>query len=76
MYLHTDYPPSRPGHAEDGQGFSAGTTGLVGRFAALPFRQLAGPAAVFFWWPPRPGRTASDGRVGGRWARGETRSPR
>jgi hypothetical protein len=72
MYRHPDCPPSPPGHAEDGQGqagFSAGTAGLVGWFGALPFRQLAGPVAVLFWWPPRPRRTASDGRVGGRWSR-------
>jgi hypothetical protein len=34
-------------------------TGLVRLFGSLPFRQLAGPAAVFFCWPPRPARTAS-----------------
>jgi hypothetical protein len=27
-------------------------TGLVARFGSLPFRQLAGPAGVFFLWPP------------------------
>ena len=73
MDTHMDYPPSRPGHAEDGQGqagFSTGTAGLVSRFGPLPFRHLAGPAAVLFWWPPRPGRTASDGRACGRWSRG------
>jgi hypothetical protein len=40
MYTHMDYPPSRPGHAEDGQGqagFSTGTAGLVSRFGPLPF---------------------------------------
>ena len=28
-------------------------TGLVTRFGSLPFRQLAGPAGVFFLWPPK-----------------------
>jgi hypothetical protein len=59
MHTHTDYPPSRPGPAEDGQGqagSSSGTARLADRFGTLPFRQLAGPAAVLFWWPPRPGR--------------------
>ena len=34
-------------------------TGLVRLFGSRPFRQLAGPAAVFFCWPPRPARAAS-----------------
>jgi hypothetical protein len=37
--------------------------GLARRLRGLPgsvdFRQLAGPAAVFFLWPPRPGRRAA-----------------
>lgn len=66
MYLHTDHLPSRPGHAEDGQAqasFSTRTARLVGRFGALPFRQLAGPLAVLLWWPPRPRRAGSDGHA-------------
>jgi hypothetical protein len=59
MHTHTHYPPSRPGHAEDGQGQADSrtrTARLADRFSTLPFRQLAGSAAVLFWWPPRPGR--------------------
>ena len=28
-------------------------TGLIARFGSLPFRQLAGPAGLFFLWPPK-----------------------
>ena len=73
MYLRTDYPPSRPGHAEDGQGqagFSTRTARLADRFSALPFRQLAGPLAVLLWWPPRPARAGSDGHAHGCCRRG------
>ena len=37
----------------------ANPTGPVRLFGSLPFRQLAGPAAVFLCWPPRPARAAS-----------------
>ena len=34
------------------------STGLAARFGSLPFRQVAGPAGVFFLWPPKsPART-------------------
>ena len=35
---------------------TARTDRLVALFGSLPFRQLAGPGAVLFWWPPRPGK--------------------
>jgi hypothetical protein len=57
MFTHLDRRPSRPDHeAEDtGQAGLPGrrATGLIARFGLLPFRQLAGPAAVFFLWPPK-----------------------
>ena len=43
--------------------FTRLTTGLVARFGSLPFRQLAGPAGLFFLWPPKPGaRTGTSPR--------------
>ena len=38
--------------------------GLVARFGSLPFRQLAGPAGVFFLWPPK-GRARTGTSRGG-----------
>ena len=49
--------PVLPDHgtAETGQTGPPGrrVTGLLARFGSLPFRQLAGPAGVFFLWPPK-----------------------
>jgi hypothetical protein len=57
MFTHLDRRPSGPDHgaAETGQTGPPvrRATGLVTRFGSLPFRQLAGPAAVFFLWPPK-----------------------
>ncbi len=39
--------------------FTRLTTGLVARFGSLPYRQLAGPAGLFFLWPPKPGARTS-----------------
>jgi len=35
---------------------------LAALFASLPFRQLAGPAGVFLFWPLRPPPRGQDGR--------------
>ena len=35
---------------------------LAALFGALPFRQLAGPAGVFLFWPIRPLARGQDGR--------------
>jgi hypothetical protein len=32
----------------------SGWARLAALFGSLPFRQLAGPAVVFLFWPPRP----------------------
>jgi hypothetical protein len=43
--------------------FTRLTTGHLARFGSLPFRQLAGPAGLFFLWPPKPGgRTGTSPR--------------
>jgi hypothetical protein len=56
MYAHVNGLRGQSGHWEDGRGQagSPGAEGLVGLFCSLPFRQLAGPAAVFLLWPPTP----------------------
>jgi hypothetical protein len=63
MFTQLDRRPGRPDHgaAETGQTGPPGrrATGLVTRFGSLPFRQLAGPAGVFFLWPPKPRAHAS-----------------
>jgi hypothetical protein len=62
MYTNVPHPCGRPGRAgdrPDQRNLSSRTTGLVSFFGSLPFRQLAGPAALFLCWPPRPARTAS-----------------
>jgi hypothetical protein len=56
------YRPAGPAELPGTQPRQAGhrhlVTGSARRLRALPasinFRQLAGPAAVFFLWPPRP----------------------
>jgi hypothetical protein len=57
MFTQLDRRPGRPDHraVDTGQTGPPGrrATGLVTRFASLPFRQLAGPAGVFFLWPPK-----------------------
>ena len=35
---------------------------LAALFGSLPFRQLAGPAGVFLFWPLRPPARGQDGR--------------
>ena len=57
-------PPGRPaGPATATRRAGAAVAGIARRLRALPgsmdFRQLAGPTAVFFLWPPRPGRGAA-----------------
>jgi hypothetical protein len=60
MYAHMNGLRGQSGHGEDGrdQAGSPGADGLVGLFCSLPFRQLVGPAAVFFLWPPVRARKA------------------
>jgi hypothetical protein len=60
MYAHVNGLRGQPGHGEDGRGQAGppGAAGLVGLFGSLPVRQLAGPAAVFFLWPPARARWA------------------
>ena len=56
MYTNVPHPCGRPGRAGDRpnqRNLSSRTTGLVSFFGSLPFRQLAGPAALFLCWPPR-----------------------
>ncbi len=55
--VHLDRRPGGPDHT------GRRATGLVARFGSLPFRQLAGPAALFFLWPPKSGgRTGTSPR--------------
>jgi hypothetical protein len=53
--------PTGPGAGPRRAG--AAVAGLARRLRGLPgsvdVRRLAGPAAVFFLWPPRPGRRAA-----------------
>jgi hypothetical protein len=57
MFMQLDRWPGGPDHgaAETGQTGPSGrrATGLVIWFGSLPFRQLAGPAGLFFLWPPK-----------------------
>ena len=57
MFTYLDHRPGRLGHGgeDTGQAGLPGrrATGLVARFGSLPFRPLAGPAGVFFLWPPK-----------------------
>jgi hypothetical protein len=68
MFTQLDRRPGRPGHAgeDPGQIGPPGrrATRLVARFGSLPFRQLAGPAGVFFLWPPKS-RTRTGTSPGG-----------
>ena len=62
-------PPGRPaGPATGTRRAGAAVAGFARRLRGLPgsmdFRQLAGPAAVFFLWPPRPGRGAAGPALG------------
>jgi hypothetical protein len=57
-------PPGRPVRPATGtRRAGAAVAGFARRLRGLPgstdFRQLAGSAAVFFLWPPRPGRGAA-----------------
>ena len=61
MDAYADHLRDRPGHGEDSPGL--GAPRLAGLFGSLPFRQLAGPAAVFLFWPPTQARNASPGRA-------------
>jgi hypothetical protein len=55
--------PGRPAGPATGPRRAGAVAGLARRLRGLPgsvdFRQLAGPAAVFFLWPPRPDRACS-----------------
>lgn len=57
MFTHLDRRPGRPDQSGEDTGQAAlpgrRATGLVARSGSLPFRQLAGPAGVFFLWPPK-----------------------
>ena len=64
-------PAERPGTQPRQAGHRHLVTGFARRLRALPasinFRQLAGPTAVFFLWPPRPRHspaTAAQDRTG------------
>ena len=62
-------PPGRPARPATGtRRAGAAVAGFARRLRGLPgsmdFRQLAGPAAVFFLWPPRPGRGAAGPALG------------
>ena len=52
MYTNTDHDEQ---HA-------SGWARLAALFGSLPFRQLAGPAGVFLFWPLRPPPRGQDGR--------------
>lgn len=57
-------PPGRPaGPAVGLHKAGAAVAAFTRRLQVLPgsmdFRKLAGPAAAFFLWPPRPGRAAA-----------------
>jgi len=60
--------PGRPAGPVTGPRRAGAVAGLTRRLRGLPgwadFRQLAGPAAVFFLWPPRPGRPAAGPALG------------
>jgi hypothetical protein len=59
MNAHIDSLQAEPGYGGNGRNKAASPrpTGLVALFGSLPFRQLAGPAAVFLFWPPTHART-------------------
>ena len=62
-------PPGRPARPATGtRRAGAAVAGFARRLRGLPgsmdFRQLAGSAAVFFLWPPRPGRGAAGPALG------------
>jgi len=54
MDAHLNDLRGGPGYEDSGrkQAGSPRSAGLAGLLGSLPFRQLAGPAAVFFFWPP------------------------
>jgi len=64
MDAHLNDLPGEPGYGESGrdQSGSPRPAGLVGLLGSVPLRQLAGPAAVFFFWPPTHTRPPSPGR--------------
>ena len=68
MDAHLNDLPGEPGCGESGrdQSGSPRPAGLVGLLGSLPLRQLAGPAAVFFFWPPTHTRPPSPGGAGPR----------
>jgi len=62
-------PPGRSARPATGtRRAGAAVAGFARRMRGLPgsmdFRRLAGPAAVFFLWPPRPGRGAARPALG------------
>jgi hypothetical protein len=64
MFTHLDRGPGQVDHGGEGTERTglAGrrSTGLAALFGSMPFRQLAGPAGVFFLWPPKsPARTGT-----------------
>ena len=50
---------TNPNHDDQRDG---GWARQAARFGSLPFRQLAGPAGVFLFWPLRPPGRGQDGR--------------
>ena len=54
MFTYRDRLPDRADHGGDETSRPGPrATGRAARFGALPFRQLAGPAGLFFLWPLR-----------------------
>ena len=55
-----------PGYGEGGRdrAGSVRPAGLVALVGSVPFRQLAGPAAVLLFWPPTRARAPADRRPG------------
>jgi hypothetical protein len=72
----TRRPPRQTGHRHPVAGFARTLRALL---ASIDFRQLAGPAAVLFLWPPRPRHgpaTAGQDHHRAGVTRGENRSSR
>jgi Amidohydrolase family len=66
MDTHLNDLRDEPGYEDSGrkQPGSPRSAGLGALLGSLPLRQLAGPAAVFFFWPPTHTRTPSSGGAG------------